>query len=249
MDWKEFKKDEVILLIILLIAIFIMTVPGCRPKPNAPFSGSDAVAISPMLTPHLSWTGKHPDAEAWTEHLLGELSKSDFVKTELRDGKDFCPNISNLNFEQRVLFYAELVAKMTQFESSFRPESIYRECSKKKSTYGSNGVWHKELSLYCLPGHRADGGIAISRGLMQMSYGSALSYGCVLHDPPDLHNPYLSLSCAVKIIDRWVTRDRRLGGKSGSNWQGLARYWSVMRSSSGSYPKIKSYMRNIPICR
>lgn len=113
---------------------------------------------------------------------------------------------------------AQLISKMAQYESSFKPDTTYKE--------GFND---------------AKGRPVISRGLLQLSIESAnqSAYACGIKEAQELHDPEVNLKCAAKIVAYWAKKD---GVLIGQPKKGCARYWSVCRESSGSYKKIMSYM-------
>ena len=68
------------------------------------------------------------------------------------------------------------------------------------------------------------GKLAVSEGLFQLSEGDRAKYGC---GEGDLHNPWWSMDCAIKImtslIERWVPQE--------TVREALARYWSTLRDN------------------
>lgn len=215
--------------------------------------------------PKLDWAGKHPNADQWTAFVMKEIPvrMPDVLKSTPKDIKAFCPAYAKLTADQRTEFFAHLIARMTRFESSFKPETKFVECSSKASTYGKSGKFFEHLGKYCIPGHAKDGGIAISRGLLQMSLQSAQGYGCPYTEPAELHDPEKSLSCMMRVLNRFVPAPRQYEGKvrghgslagydaENERWLGAAAYWSVMRDRAGSdsFPAIKSYLAGLPLCR
>lgn len=205
-------------------------VAGCTtaPKQEAPVEPAKVVAKLPAL----AWSGKHVDAEMWTESLVSYVPKlmSGALEVVPVDYRTFCPNFPKLDKSGRVLFYAHLVSKMAQFESGYKPATTYTESFND-----------------------ARGKPVISRGLLQISIESANSYGCGFTDAQELHRPYLNIACGLRILDRWIARDGTLAGYNSSikKWQGGARYWSVLRDLAGkdSYPAIVKYLNGLSICK
>jgi hypothetical protein len=171
--------------------------------------------------PRLAWSGMHKDADHWTTFLLHELNASKLPDQMPRDAASFCPNYSRMSRSDRNVFWAHLVVAMAKRESSYKPDMQYKESFKD-----------------------AKGRYVISRGLLQISQESANSYGCRIDPASELHFPEINLSCGLKIIERWVVRDGQAMGSPGKN-VGCGRYWSVCRSSSGSYEKIRARLRQI----
>lgn len=109
---------------------------------------------------------------------------------------------------------AQLMSKMAQYESSFNPSEVYHE----PPPLGVDSI-----------------------GLFQLSIESEKTL-CSLTSKEQLKDPIINIKCAVKVLYKWTARDKVLyGGKKGA-WLGGSRYWSVLRTTSGSYPKIIKYM-------
>lgn len=142
------------------------------------------------------------------------------------DSATFCPNYNKFNYNQRKEFWAFLMSAMVRFESNFKPETSYQESFKDSK-----------------------GNYVVSRGLLQISIESGNAYGCGFKTSQDLHDPYQNLSCGIRILNRWLGRDGRMAGKVGDSWRGGARYWSVLRTTSGSYPKIVEMTKALPMCK
>lgn len=114
--------------------------------------------------------------------------------------------------------FAHLVSIMAKFESGFKPEVEYKESFNDSK-----------------------GNPVISRGLLQMSIESAnqKAYGCGIKKEKDLHDPFVNLSCAVKIIAYQANRG---GALMAEPKIGCAAYYSVCRASSKSNKKILDYL-------
>jgi hypothetical protein len=141
------------------------------------------------------------------------------------DATTFCPKYTKLSSSQRKEFWAFLISAMTKYESSFKPETQYKEAFKDSK--GNN---------------------VISRGLLQISIESANGYGCGFKTVSELHDPYANLSCGIRILNRWMSRDKRIAGKVDGGWRGGARYWSVLRSTNKPYSSIVAMTRKMSIC-
>lgn len=111
---------------------------------------------------------------------------------------------------------AQLISIMAKYESSFDPKAKYNET-----------------------GHLAG---VVSRGLLQISLDSAnqKAYDCKLTDAQQLHDPIINLQCAVKIMHYQAKKHGVL--LNGSKESGAGAYWSVGRSTSKSFEKIKTYI-------
>lgn len=218
----------------------------------------------------LAWNGKHKDADKWTTFTLQTIRTigADMAASNPLDAEAFCPSYKKLTADERVEFYAQLISKMVQYESSYNPASFMYECSKTKNNYGSNARWDEERGWCMKGGHSLDGGYVISRGLMQMSLESAQSYGCPVKVPQDMHDPYKSLDCAIRVMNRFIPAPRpymgatrghgSIAGYSSTRkaWNGAAAYWAVIRETKDangkvkpSFTGIKTYVSGLALCR
>ena len=165
----------------------------------------------------------------WENHTSQGKAWTEFVHRELDlHGQNlFCANYSNLSEQQRKAYWVFLISSMVRFESNFNPAASYTE--------GFDD---------------AQGNRVVSRGLLQLSIESGNSYGCQFKSAKEVHDPLKNLSCGVKILDRWLSRDGRIAGKVDSKWRGGARYWSVLREGDKtSYKSILSWSQNLSICK
>ena len=196
----------------------------------------------------LAWEGKHSEARIWSQHLVKTLTVSRLPSEIPSDIKEFCPKYPQLGEVDRIEVWAQLLSKMTERESKFNPKAFMYECNKSKNVYGKNARYDSKRGWCMTGGHKDDGGYVISRGLLQMSLATAKSYGCDIQSASDLHDAKKNLSCAHTIMVKWVRDDKRLAGKVGTKWRGGARYWSVLRAKSRSYPVVREYMRSLKVC-
>lgn len=263
-----FSKIFAILILLVFATAMTRKVPQAAEVPASPAPRAEEPSRTteePIAAVKLAWDGKHPDTAKWTVYLLSELSTlgSDILHAIPEDRKLFCPKFDSLSSEQRKIFYAQLISKMAEFESNYKPETFMTECSSSPKTYGSDGKFFASRGKWCIPGHAKDGGVAISRGLMQLSLESAQGYKCPISEPKELHDPFKNISCAVRIMNRFIPAPRqyegkirghnRIAGKIDENWKGASAYWAVMRDSSGyakeSYTSIKTYVSNLSMCK
>ena len=175
------------------------------------------------------WESKSADGREWTQHVSRQLDVlgSDLLDVIPADAKQFCPNYKSLNEQQRKEYWAFMLSSMVRFESNFKTETSFQEKFNDSS-----------------------GKPVISRGLLQISIESGNAYGCNFKTTKDLHDPYQNLSCGIRILNRWVSRDGRIAGKTSGQWRGGARYWSVLREGDKtSYKSILSWSQNLSICK
>lgn len=241
-------------IIAIFFAFFTLTFTGCKYEstlPESPKSEASVQTEKPAASAsvNLAW-GAKPD---WTKALIESVEKSGLAGSHPKDIKSFCANYSHLDHAKRVEFWAQLVSSMAKWESNFKPETFMAECRKNKCVYNGGCTYHSGLG-YCMKGgHKLDEGVVISRGLLQISLQSAQGYSCEVSVPNDLHNAAKNLDCGVKILARFVPRDSAIAGKSGSTWQGGARYWAVLRGTSDYTKKalsgIQAYTRGLNMCK
>lgn len=175
------------------------------------------------------WENHTSQGKAWTEFVNRELDLNgqNLLDVIPADQNLFCANYSNLSEQQRKAYWVFLISSMVRFESNFNPAVSYTE--------GFDD---------------AQGNAVVSRGLLQLSIESGNSYGCQFKSAQEVHDPLKNLSCGVKILDRWLSRDGRIAGKVSSKWRGGARYWSVLREGDKtSYKSILSWSQNLSICK
>lgn len=168
----------------------------------------------------------HPERKPWSDELTKIVAKDLAEYDKASDIEQFCPKYKSLNSEEKTKAVSELFVAAAFYESGYKPASFMRECRKEKCVYGSGCQIHPEFG-YCMKGgHKLDGGIVISRGLMQMSLESALSYKCEgLKVPNDLHDPIKNLRCANTIMKKQINRtENKIGAKSN--------YWAVLKPTN-----------------
>lgn len=208
---------------IYLSALFLFT--GCL-EDEPKFEPTKEPTETAIVEYKADWSSKE-----WTKILSSAIDQygGDMLKVTPSDASTY-----GLKGDRKQ-FYIMLISSMARYESSFAPTTTYRECNKTKCVY-SGGCQYSAQYGYCMKsGSSVDGGIIISRGLLQMSYSSAKNYGCsFLTKPEDLHDVTNNLKCSVIILNKWVTQDKVIG----TDKKGGARYWSVLRESSASRPKI-----------
>lgn len=170
-------------------------------------NGADEFSFIPF-----NWDGRHRNSEQWSQYTYDAVQEfgQDLLASDPDDIDLFCPNYNNLNREGKSMFWIQLIASMTEFESGFRPETSFTESFRD-----------------------SQGDLIVSRGLLQISIESARGYDCDLRNAQDLHDAQRNLECGIRIMNRWVMRDGRIAGNI-NGWKGGARYWSVLRKRSGS---------------
>jgi len=177
--------------------------------------------ITPVVKlPKARWELNDPKNADWTKYVYDQLDVfgKDMLKVVPKDYKDFCPQFLVMSPAQKKGFYVMLISGMVERESGHDTQNSYQENFKDNK------------------GH-----YIVSRGLLQISIESGNAYGCGFEHESELHIPEKNLSCGIRILNRWISRDGRLAGKIDGRWRGGARYWSVLRSSSK--PKIMAWTK------
>ncbi|BEV66867.1 transglycosylase SLT domain-containing protein [Bdellovibrio bacteriovorus] len=197
--------------------------PEVVPPVTPPSVDSNLREVIPL------WEDKVADGKAWSTHVYSALDKlgPNLLDVIPADRSLFCPKYSSLSYAQRKQYWAFVLSSMVRFESNFKTAMSYTEDFND-----------------------SNGNRVISRGLLQISIESGNAYGCGFKSTKDLHDPLQNLSCGIRILDRWVSRDGRIAGKVDGAWKGGARYWSVLRAGDKtSYKSIVSWSQNLSICK
>jgi soluble lytic murein transglycosylase-like protein len=141
-----------------------------------------------------------------TAHQAIDALAPGLTSTTPSDIDAFCPGYRATNANGRRAFYVALLAELARYESNFDPTVRFTESFSD-----------------------ASGRRVVSRGLLQLSQESANGYGCGITNAEQLHDATTNISCAVRILDRWVQRDGAIAGYSAGAWRGASRYWSPFR--------------------
>lgn len=216
------QKLKVFGCVALLFTSFLV---GCSEVTSLFESPSDAGTLSTAIP---LWEEERPEGKEWTSHVLKELDLlgTDLITVMPLDYGIWCPKYQSISYHERKAFWAYLLSEMARFESGFDPSTSYTESFTDSS-----------------------GQPVVSRGLLQLSIESANDYGCGFQTSADVHDPKQNLSCGIRILNRWMKNDQRIGSKVSGSWKGGARYWSVLRSTSSAYAKIIADTTVLSICR
>ncbi|WP_373353349.1 hypothetical protein [Pseudoroseicyclus sp. CXY001] len=172
--------------------------------PSSPSGEPMATPGTPML-----WLARNAESGDWFSFAAEAISDHGgaLLSSTPADIGAWCPAYSGQSPEERTAFWAFLMSSLMRFESNYDPTTSYTE-----------------------PFDDAAGNRVVSRGLLQLSIESANGYGCGIGEAEELHDPRTNLSCAVRIMDRWVGGDGVISGQTASgSWRGMARYWSPFR--------------------
>jgi hypothetical protein len=149
---------------------------------------------------------------------------SKLLASNVSDIAAFCPGYPASDSTARRAFWVGLISALAKHESNYNPAAKYEE-----GFADSNG---KKV---------------ISRGLLQISIESGRGYHCDIPNDESLHDPNVNLTCAVKILNRLVSRDGILASNS-APYKGASAYWSPFRDSTKrldirNWTKAQAYCR------
>ncbi|WP_337840134.1 transglycosylase SLT domain-containing protein [Rheinheimera sp.] len=181
-----------------------------------------------MSYDYAAWAGHNKDG-SWTRQLERSVQQSKLPQLKPADITQFCPAYPKLTLHQRSKFWVGLLSAMAKPESNFQPLTRYQEKFRD-----------------------GKGKPVISRGLLQISQESANQprYSCNITKAEQLHDPAINLSCAVRIMQKWVQTDGQISSSDwGTQAKGAARYWSVLRPARGQLPQIRRFTSQLPVCR
>lgn len=207
-------------LVVLILILTSMLNFGCATA-NAPgLPNVPAPEQERTVEYKAAWDDKS-DGPRWTSEVLNALESegADMLSAKPKDEDKWCPGFSKFSQTQKKQFYVMLISEMARYESSFKPASTYKENFKNSK-----------------------GEYVLSTGMLQISLESGKSYDCPIKKQSDLTSSKNNLTCGVMILNRWIGRDQHFGLYKSSpiTKLGGARYWSVLRDSSKSQPKIKA---------
>lgn len=175
---------------------------------NTTIDQPDPVASRSVSTPML-WLTKNPDSQDWKDFVSDAIDRhgAALMTKAPADIAAWCPQYADQSPAKRKAFWAYLMSSLMRFESNYNPSVTYTE-----------------------PFSDSAGNRVISRGLLQISIESANGYGCEIRNAQELNDPQTNLTCAVRIMNRWIERDGVIHARNtAGQWRGLARYWSPFR--------------------
>jgi len=192
--------------------------------PETVVVGSNVVVVG-------HWDTKPPGPE-WTKQTLDAINQygTDLIEALPSDGDLYCKSYKDLNVDNRKAFWVYLISALAEYESNFDPAVTFDETT----------VDPKMLTR--------EGKPIISRGLLQISRESANGYGCGISTAKELHDARTNISCAVRILNRWVGRDKVISGRSAGKWRGAARYFSPFRNAT-KLKHMQQLTMQQPYCR
>ena len=221
-------------LLIITLPLFL-TACGTGKMPDL-FGQITSINSTPEITtgsilPVARWD-RHDDGKTWTRYTATALNNygQGLISSAPKDVAQYCPSYAGLQPQQRRAFWIHLISALSKYESNFDPSVKFDETT----------VDPKMITVSGQP--------IISRGLLQISKESANGYGCKINEASQLHDANTNLSCAVRILDRWITRDGVISGQVDAGWRGAARYFSPFRDDN-KRQAMQTLSQNLSFCR
>lgn len=147
------------------------------------------------------WDG-HQHGGEWTGFVLASLAGSTLLAATPVDAATFWAGYEDADEDGRMQFWLMLASAIAKQESNLDPNCVFQEPAPLNQK---------------------------SIGLMQLST-TDVAYGCQFPNEESVKDPELNLSCAVRILEKLVRRDGRIGGEGGHRKKGAAAYWSTLRT-------------------
>lgn len=178
-----------------------------------------AEKTGPIVEGKISFQKRLPRMELWTakvfEVIRDETTLANLDTPIPEDMNYFCPKYKTLNKTQRMTFWGQLVAAISQRESGWKPATTFIEPDHK-----IDSVTKKYVR---------------SEGLMQLSYQDVANYKeleCGFDwnkdkklDPKNPEKtilaPYRNLRCGILILNKKVSQNQKISTPG--------TYWSVLR--------------------
>lgn len=170
------------------------------------FSGVVPAAIMKPL----AWEKDHPKRDRWSRHVFEQIYRNFDILDRAHDMDLFCPNYYNLNHDERVNVWGQLIAAMSWFESGWNKKARFPE-----PRLGIDPVTNRTVH---------------SEGLLQLGYADAMwrSY-CDFDWTQDIQfedddirktifDPYLNLTCGIGILTSQIKKYERIIIKQGAYW-------------------------------
>jgi hypothetical protein len=197
---------------VVALAFAAVSLASCGDPTTSTVPSINAAPTSaPNVRPPARWDFKQ-DGKAWTEvaHRAVDTVGGGLLSAVPSDIAAYCPRYASADPAARRAFWVYLLSALARYESNYDPKVTFTE------------------SFPAFEG----GPPVVSRGLLQLSYDSALGYGCPLSTPEDLHDPRTNIECGVRVMNRLVTRDGLVAGQSSGKWRGASAYWSPFRDAT-----------------
>lgn len=189
-----------------LILLCLLLLVGCVDKKPTPAPAPAPAPTPKPTTPSKPVTLKFAWDHEYNDWFLVEAIKKhgkNLLSVRPRDWKNYI-DVYPTTEKELIKFWGNILVTMSYYESKWDGSKKYKENFRDRS-----------------------GKYIYSRGLFQLGLESGLGYDCPFKTAQDIHNDSKNIECAVRILDRWVGRDKVIA--SGNPYRGGARYWAVLR--------------------
>lgn len=191
--------------------------------------------INPPRMQPLLWESKIPESRFWSQHLFSEIQENFDILDKASDMDYFCPNYALLQKSEKINVWGQLIASMAYFESGFKLSARYVEPMSEVDPVTKLPV--------------------VSEGLLQLGYSDVLYHGCEFDwsndsklSPEDINktifDPYLNLSCGIKILTKQIKKHGAICINRGA-------YWAVIKIGHRNVKieKIKNIITGYKMCK
>jgi hypothetical protein len=219
---------------------------------------SELLSAAPQVQPYLildsfpiAWESpKYPERKMWSEYTYSVVNQYFDELDEAQDTSHFCKNYKDLSRDKKIIFWAQIFAGISRWESGWDPTNRTIEGTDPDEITGEKSV---------------------SEGLLQLSYSDTVNYGDLQTNEPycpfdwdkdkqlpetDVHrtilNPYMNLYCGIRIMaDSIVTNVDKTSGQRKIVYNG---YWSTLGAKSFLQnvhirsPQIRNSTEKLPFC-
>lgn len=183
----------------------------------------------------LSWEKNHPERAEWTKVVVETITPLfDTHFANCNDITYFRKDYNNINKQQKIMVWAELISAMAYYESGWKVNSYMTE-----TTMGTDPVTQKQVK---------------SEGLLQLSYQDCNSYAispCPFNWEIDknlkdddvnktIFKPENNLSFGVKILAKQIKNKKKIAPSKKEKGS----YWAVL-IKDGKYTKVKEIAKMI----
>jgi len=172
-----------------------------------------SVSPAPIMKP-LLWEQKNPKRIKWSEHTFQQIYRNYDSFDNVKDMQFFCPNFYNLNRDQKVNVWGQLIAAMSWYESGHNPKARFPQPS-----LGIDPITNK---------------YTCAEGLLQLGYADTMWHSqCDFNWTQDIQfeendsrkttfDPYINLKCGIGILANQIQRHGKIILNRGA-------YWSVLK--------------------
>jgi hypothetical protein len=225
------SSNRLRLLPLAILFCFLMSCARSGSGPEVEPIPDPEISAEYLGAPELAWNKTSlPVPQKWSQYLLQVIDQeAPQILEKAKDAERFCANYENLERQQKLQFWGELMVAISYFESSYRPTVRYNETTQTNDSV--TGLTKQSEGLFQLS--YSD---RVWMPQCQFDWGrdSALSS---TDERKSILNPYINMHCAVHIMNRQIKRSGKVILSKGV-------YWSVIREG-GAYSKITKIQKII----